>query len=42
VDELAAAGGLRLDPDELARLDAVRPVEPLFAMSMDGEVCVDG
>jgi aryl-alcohol dehydrogenase-like predicted oxidoreductase len=42
VDELAAAGGLRLDPDELARLDAVRPVEPLFAMSMDGEVRVDG
>lgn len=42
VDELEAAGDLRLDADELARLDAVRPVEPLFAMSMDGEVRVDG
>ena len=41
VDELAGAGALLLDADELALLDAVRPADPLFAMSMDGEVRVD-
>jgi aryl-alcohol dehydrogenase-like predicted oxidoreductase len=42
VDDLAAASALTLDAQELALLDAVRPVEPLFAMSMDGEVRVEG
>jgi aryl-alcohol dehydrogenase-like predicted oxidoreductase len=42
VDQLAAAGELRLDAEELALLDAVRPATPLFAMGMDGEVRVDG
>jgi aryl-alcohol dehydrogenase-like predicted oxidoreductase len=41
VVQLAAAGELRLDADELALLDAVRPATPLFAMGMDGEVRVD-
>jgi aryl-alcohol dehydrogenase-like predicted oxidoreductase len=41
VDGLAGAGDLVLTADELARLDAVRPATPLFAMSMDGEVRVD-
>ena len=41
VDDIAAAGALRLTADELALLDAVRPAVPLFAMSMDGEVRVD-
>ena len=44
VDELVAAGDLVLDDDELVLLDAVRPSPsaPLFAMSMEGEVRVDG
>ena len=42
VDDLVAAGELVLTADELARLDGVRPATPLFAMSMDGEVRVDG
>jgi aryl-alcohol dehydrogenase-like predicted oxidoreductase len=42
VDGLVAAGQLALGSDELARLDAVRPATPLFAMGMDGEVRVDG
>ena len=41
VDDLAGAGDLALDDEELARLDAVRPAAPLFAMSMEGEVRVD-
>jgi aryl-alcohol dehydrogenase-like predicted oxidoreductase len=42
VDDLVAAGELVLTADALTRLDGVRPATPLFAMSMDGEVRVDG
>jgi aryl-alcohol dehydrogenase-like predicted oxidoreductase len=41
VDDLVGASQLVLGPDDLAALGAVRPREPLFAMSMEGEVRVD-
>jgi aryl-alcohol dehydrogenase-like predicted oxidoreductase len=41
VDDLAAAGDLALDAEEVALLDAARPATPLFSMGMEGEVRVD-